>query len=43
VPDFIQVVDDLPRTASEKVQARFLAAKLNEPTTNAFARPAVHA
>jgi crotonobetaine/carnitine-CoA ligase len=43
VPDFIQVVDDLPRTASEKVQARFLAAQLTEAATSAFARPAVHA
>jgi acyl-CoA synthetase (AMP-forming)/AMP-acid ligase II len=29
VPDFIQVVDELPKTASEKVQARFLAEKLD--------------
>lgn len=43
VPDFIQVVDELPRTASEKVQARFLAAKLKDSGNHAFARPAVHA
>jgi crotonobetaine/carnitine-CoA ligase len=43
VPDFIQVVDDLPRTASEKVQARFLAAKLQDSAGRAFARPAVPA
>ena len=30
VPDVIQVVDDLPRTASEKVQCRFLAAALEK-------------
>jgi acyl-coenzyme A synthetase/AMP-(fatty) acid ligase len=40
VPDVIQVVDDLPRTASEKVQARFLAAKL-QGSGKAFARPTV--
>jgi acyl-CoA synthetase (AMP-forming)/AMP-acid ligase II len=40
VPDFIQVVDDLPRTASQRVQARFLAAKLQGSTKSAFARPA---
>jgi len=43
VPDFIQVVEDLPRTASEKVQARFLAAKLQESQAHAFVRPAVPA
>jgi crotonobetaine/carnitine-CoA ligase len=41
VPDVIQVVDDLPRTASEKVQARFLAAKLQAANGQAFARPTV--
>jgi acyl-CoA synthetase (AMP-forming)/AMP-acid ligase II len=40
VPDFIQVVDDLPRTASEKVQARFLAGQVVRSAPNVFARPA---
>jgi acyl-CoA synthetase (AMP-forming)/AMP-acid ligase II len=43
VPDFIQVVDDLPRTVSQQVQARFLAAKLQGSARSAFARPTVRA
>jgi crotonobetaine/carnitine-CoA ligase len=43
VPDFIQVVDHLPRTVSQQVQARFLAAKLQGSARSAFARPAVRA
>jgi crotonobetaine/carnitine-CoA ligase len=40
IPDFIQVVEDLPRTASEKVQARFLAEQVRQSALNVFARPA---
>ncbi len=40
VPDFLQVVDDLPRTASEKVQARFLLEQLSESAENVFTRAA---
>jgi acyl-coenzyme A synthetase/AMP-(fatty) acid ligase len=40
VPDFIQVVEDLPRTASEKVQSRFLAEQVRQSALNVFARPA---
>ena len=43
IPDFLQVVDDLPRTASEKVQVRFLAAQLDESADNVFSRPTVAA
>jgi crotonobetaine/carnitine-CoA ligase len=43
VPDFVQVVDDLPRTASEKVQARFLLDGLSESAPNVFTRPTVPA
>jgi crotonobetaine/carnitine-CoA ligase len=43
VPDFLQVVDDLPRTPSEKVQVRFLVAQLDESAGNVFARPTVAA
>jgi acyl-coenzyme A synthetase/AMP-(fatty) acid ligase len=38
VPDFIQVVDELPKTASEKVQARFLAEKLDPSDRYVFPR-----
>ena len=42
IPDLIQVVDDLPRTASEKVQSRFLAAALeNGIASRVYSRPAV--
>jgi crotonobetaine/carnitine-CoA ligase len=42
VPDFIQVVDDLPPTrVADGPGARFLAAKLQRSATNAFARPVV--
>jgi crotonobetaine/carnitine-CoA ligase len=37
VPDLIQVVDDLPRTVSQQVQARFLAAKLQGSARTTFA------
>jgi crotonobetaine/carnitine-CoA ligase len=43
VPDFIQVVDDLPRTASEKVQTRFLLEALKESGADVFTRPTVPA
>jgi carnitine-CoA ligase len=43
VPDFLQVVDDLPRTASEKVQVRFLVQQLDESAGNVFSRPTVAA
>jgi acyl-CoA synthetase (AMP-forming)/AMP-acid ligase II len=38
VPDFIQVVDELPKTASEKVQARFLVERLDPSDRFVFAR-----
>ena len=42
IPDLIQVVDDLPRTASEKIQSRFLAAALeNGIASRVYSRPAV--
>jgi len=40
VPDFVQLVDELPRTASEKVQARFLAALFDEAAPGVHRRPA---
>ena len=43
VPDFLQVVDDLPRTASEKVQVRFLIEQFDESAGNVFSRPTVAA
>lgn len=43
VPDYLQVVDDLPRTASEKVQVRFLVETLSESAPNVFTRPTVTA
>jgi crotonobetaine/carnitine-CoA ligase len=44
VPDFIQVVDDLPPArVADGPAARFLAAKLQLSSGNSFARPAVHA
>ena len=43
IPDFLQVVDDLPRTASEKVQARFLVEQLSESADNVLSRPTVAA
>jgi carnitine-CoA ligase len=39
VPDYIQVVDELPKTASEKVQTRFLAAALDASARNVHLRP----
>jgi crotonobetaine/carnitine-CoA ligase len=42
VPDVIQVVDDLPRTVSEKVQTRFLAAALTTgDASRVYSRPAI--
>jgi AMP-binding enzyme C-terminal domain len=46
VPDYVQVVSELPKTASEKVQTRFLAAAL-DPTmpgvhVRGAASPAAH-
>ena len=43
IPDFLQVVDDLPRTASEKVQVRFLIEQLTDSASNVFLRPTVAA
>jgi crotonobetaine/carnitine-CoA ligase len=43
VPDFLQVVTDLPRTASEKVQVRYLVSQLTESADNVFSRPTVAA
>jgi carnitine-CoA ligase len=39
VPDYIQVVDELPRTASEKVQTRFLIAALDASAPGVYVRP----
>jgi acyl-coenzyme A synthetase/AMP-(fatty) acid ligase len=39
VPDYIQVVDELPKTASEKVQTRFLAAALDTSAPSVHIRP----
>ncbi len=39
VPDYVQVVDELPKTASEKVQTRFLAAMLDPSSPRVFVRP----
>jgi acyl-CoA synthetase (AMP-forming)/AMP-acid ligase II len=39
VPDYIQVVDELPKTASEKVQTRFLAAALDASGPGVYMRP----
>ncbi|MGH9000280.1 MAG: AMP-binding protein, partial [Acidimicrobiia bacterium] len=38
VPDFLQVVDELPRTASEKVQVRFLVEALDESAPGVYSR-----
>jgi len=38
IPDFIQVVDELPKTASEKVQTRFLVEKLDPSDRFVFTR-----
>src|SRR6266851_4135583 len=38
VPDYVQVVDELPKTASEKVQTRFLAAALDATTPGVYLR-----
>jgi crotonobetaine/carnitine-CoA ligase len=39
VPDYVQLVDELPKTASEKVQTRFLAAALATSTAGVYSRP----
>jgi len=39
VPDYIQLVDELPKTASEKVQTRFLVAMLDASNPGVFVRP----
>jgi carnitine-CoA ligase len=39
LPDYVQVVDELPKTASEKVQTRFLAANLDLSQPGVFVRP----
>jgi crotonobetaine/carnitine-CoA ligase len=38
-PDYIQVVDELPKTASEKVQTRYLAAELDPSSADVYVRP----
>ncbi len=38
VPDYIQLVDELPKTASEKVQTRFLAETLDPASRSVFSR-----
>ncbi len=38
IPDYIQVVDELSKTASEKVQTRFLAAALDASTPGVYLR-----
>jgi len=38
IPDYVQVVDELPKTASEKVQTRFLAARLDVSHPGVFVR-----
>jgi acyl-CoA synthetase (AMP-forming)/AMP-acid ligase II len=40
VPDYVQVVGELPKTASEKVQTRFLAAALDATTPGVHVRRA---
>jgi crotonobetaine/carnitine-CoA ligase len=39
VPDYVQVVGELPKTASEKVQARLLAATLDPSSPGVYVRP----
>jgi acyl-CoA synthetase (AMP-forming)/AMP-acid ligase II len=39
VPDYVQVVEELPKTASEKVQTRFLAQRLDPTLPGVFIRP----
>jgi crotonobetaine/carnitine-CoA ligase len=36
VPDYVQVVEELPKTASEKVQTRFLAQQLDPSLPGVF-------
>lgn len=39
VPDYVQVVDELPKTATEKVQTRFLLQTFDPAAPGVFARP----
>jgi crotonobetaine/carnitine-CoA ligase len=39
VPDYIQVVDELPKTATEKVQTRLLVQSFDPSSPRVFARP----
>ena len=39
LPDYIQVVAELPKTASEKIQTRFLAASLDPSSPCVYVRP----
>jgi len=39
VPDYLQVVDELPKTATEKVQTRVLAGTFDPASPRVFARP----
>jgi crotonobetaine/carnitine-CoA ligase len=41
LPDYIQLVAELPKTASEKVQTRLLAKALDPASPTVFSRPAV--
>lgn len=43
VPDYVQVVDDLPKTATEKVQTRFLAEAFDEGAPGVYTAPEVAA
>jgi len=38
VPDFIQVLDELPKTATEKVQTRLLVQSFDPSSPRVFAR-----
>ena len=38
-PDYVQVVNELPKTASEKVQTRYLAAELDPSSPDVYVRP----
>lgn len=39
VPDYVQVVDELPKTATEKVQTRFLAEVFDQAAPGVYASP----
>jgi acyl-coenzyme A synthetase/AMP-(fatty) acid ligase len=38
IPDLLQVVDELPKTSTEKVQTRFLAQALDSSSPYVFSR-----